>query len=53
MIRILIVDDERTARKGLFFTLRNQSDEIIEAESDEQAKKLLESYDFDLAIVDL
>ena len=53
MIRILIVDDERTARKGLFFTLRNQIDEIIEAESDEQAKKLLGSYDFDLAIVDL
>jgi DNA-binding NtrC family response regulator len=53
MIRILIVDDERTARKGLYFTLRTQIDEILEAESTEQAEKLLQSYNIDLAIVDL
>ena len=53
MKRILIVDDERTARKGLFFTLKNHTDEIIEAESKEQAEKVLQMYDFDLALVDL
>lgn len=53
MNRILIVDDERTARKGLFFILKNQKDDIFEAESKEQAGKLLKLYDFDLAIVDL
>ena len=53
MKRILIVDDERTARKGLFFILKNQNDDIFDAESKDQAEKLLKLYDFDLAIVDL
>jgi DNA-binding NtrC family response regulator len=53
MKRILIVDDERTARKGLYFTLKNHIDEIVEAESKEQAEKVLQLCDFDLALVDL
>mgnify|MGYP006419828533 FL=1 len=53
MNRILIVDDEQTARKGLFFIVKNQKDDIFEAENKEQAKKLMKVYDFDLAIVDL
>ncbi|MBN2010853.1 sigma-54-dependent Fis family transcriptional regulator [candidate division KSB1 bacterium] len=53
MNKILIVDDERTARKGLYFILRSISKSITEASSVDQANKLLKKEEFDLAIVDL
>ncbi len=53
MSKILIVDDERTARKGLYFILKSRNDEIFEAEGYIQAKKLIEQHEFDLMICDL
>ena len=53
MSRILIVDDERTARKGISLYLKDQKDDIFDVESKEQAEKLLKLYDFDVAIVDI
>jgi len=53
MIKILIVDDERTARKGLFFMLQSEAYQLEEAESEAQAEELLKNQEFDLAIVDL
>lgn len=53
MSRILIVDDERTARKGVALFLKSQKDDIFDVESKDQAQKLLKLYDFDVAIVDL
>ena len=37
MSKILLVDDERTARKGLYFILKQVIDEICEAENIKQA----------------
>jgi len=53
MSRILIVDDEQTARKGVALYLKNQTDDIFDVENKEQAVKLLKLYDFDVAIIDL
>ena len=53
MTKILIVDDERTARKGLFFLLKSQPYQIEEAASKNQAVAKLKGQEFDLAIVDL
>lgn len=53
MTNVLIVDDERTARKGLLFMLRDVIDEINEAESRQQAEQILKKKEYDLAIVDL
>ncbi len=53
MSRILIVDDECTARKGVVLYLKNQKDDIFDVESKEQAAKLLKLYDFDVAIIDI
>jgi len=51
--KLLIVDDERTARKGLLFMLRSLDLEVQEAENRKQAEKILQDQEFDLAIVDL
>jgi DNA-binding NtrC family response regulator len=53
MKKLLIVDDERTARKGLLFILQSLDLQIQEAESRRQAEKILQDQEFDLAIVDL
>lgn len=53
MKRILIVDDERTARKGIYFTLNKNFDYIDEAESVDQALEVLRKKEFELAMVDL
>lgn len=53
MIKILIVDDERTARKGLYFSLKKLADSIKEAENIKQAEALLRAEEFDLVISDL
>ena len=53
MSKILIVDDERTARKGISFLLRSAVGKIKEAESKEQAESILKQQEFDLAIIDL
>jgi len=53
MSKILIVDDERTARKGLYFILKSRVDEVCEAENIIQAEKHLQYKEFDLVISDL
>ncbi len=53
MAKILIVDDERTARKGLFFMLQSLAETLQEAENKIEAERILQSQEFDLAIVDL
>ncbi|HEM48640.1 MAG TPA: sigma-54-dependent Fis family transcriptional regulator [Caldithrix sp.] len=53
MKKILIVDDERTARKGLYFILKSAVREVKEADSYQQAKKMIEMNEFDLIISDL
>ncbi|MBL7094397.1 sigma-54-dependent Fis family transcriptional regulator [candidate division KSB1 bacterium] len=53
MKRLLIVDDERTARKGLLFMLQSLDLQVQEAENRKQAEKILQNQEFDLAIVDL
>jgi len=53
MSKILVVDDERTARKGLFFILKSQVDEIDEAENIQQAEKHLAKNEYDVVISDL
>jgi len=53
MTKILIVDDERTARKGLFFLLQSQPYQLEEAANKNQAVTKLKNQEFDLAIVDL
>ncbi len=53
MKKILIVDDERAARKGMLFTLKPISGEIKEAESKKEADRILEQMEFDLVICDL
>ncbi len=53
MSKILVVDDERTARKGLFFILKSQVDEIDEAENIQQAETNLAKNEYDLVISDL
>lgn len=53
MKKILIIDDERTARKGLQFILRSADYEIFEAENESQAENILKSENFDLIIADL
>ncbi len=53
MQRILIIDDERTARKGLYFTLKKSFDDVHEAENFADAQRKLKQSEFDLAMVDL
>ena len=53
MARVLIIDDDNTARKGLFFILRSFVEEVLQAESVIDAKKLLASERFDVIISDL
>ena len=53
MHKILIVDDERTARKGLYFILKPIVDKIYEAENINQAEKFFLEEEFDLMISDL
>jgi len=53
MYNILIVDDERTARKGLYFILQSLNLRLDEADSKAAAQQLLQSRTYDLAIVDL
>ena len=53
MSKILIVDDERTARKGLYFTLKSKVELVKEAENVQQAQKQIEQTEFDLVISDL
>ncbi len=53
MSRILIVDDERTARKGLVFILKDVAEDIWEEDGKMAAFQCLQQQEFDLAIVDL
>jgi DNA-binding NtrC family response regulator len=53
MKKLLIVDDERTARKGLVFMLQSLNVQVQEADSRKQAERILDNEEFDLAIVDL
>jgi len=53
MSQILIVDDDRTARKGLFFILKNVVEKVYEAESVAKAQKYLREKEFDIIISDL
>ncbi|KAA3658499.1 MAG: response regulator, partial [Calditrichaeota bacterium] len=53
MSKILIVDDDRTTRKGLFFILKSHADHILEAENVKQADAHLNAEEFDLVISDL
>lgn len=53
MSRILLIDDDKTARKGLYFILRSVVDEVIEAESVDETEKVLSKIQFDVVISDL
>ncbi len=53
MSSVLIADDERTARKGLYFLLKSRIDEIDEAEDYEQAMQKIQAKQYDLLIIDL
>ncbi|MCA9735308.1 MAG: sigma-54-dependent Fis family transcriptional regulator [Deferribacteres bacterium] len=53
MSTILIVDDDRTTRKGLYFILKFHSDHIFEAENIKQADACLNEREYDLVISDL
>ncbi len=53
MSKILIVDDDRTARKGLYFILKPHTGLILEAENIKQADGYLKTKEFDLVISDL
>jgi len=53
MDKILIVDDERSARKGLYFILRSVVDKVYEADSQQQALDIIKKQEFDLIISDL
>jgi len=51
--KILLVDDDRTARKGLYFVVKSLGEEVKEAENIEQAEQYLMNNEFDLVISDL
>jgi len=53
MSRILIVDDDSTARKGLFFILKNIVDSIDEAGNINEAEGHLGDSEYDLIISDV
>jgi len=53
MSKILIVDDDRTARKGLLFSLKGMFEHIREAENFKQAITFLKNEEFDVLISDL
>lgn len=53
MSKILIVDDEQTARNGLCFFLESIAEEIHEADSKDQAEEKLKEHEYDLVITDL
>ncbi|SFM90715.1 sigma-54-dependent transcriptional regulator [Thermodesulforhabdus norvegica] len=53
MSRILVVEDEKTARENLKYILEKEGYEVVTAESGEKAVALLETEDFDLVITDL
>jgi DNA-binding response OmpR family regulator len=50
---VLIVDDEQNIRRGLSAVLAKDGHKVQEAESAESAIPLLESFNFDVAIVDI
>jgi len=51
--RILIVDDEENIRRGLRAILLKDGHEVNDASSAEEALRLLESFSWDVAIVDI
>jgi DNA-binding response OmpR family regulator len=51
--RILIVDDEETIRYFLKLELEQQNYEVWDVESGEKALKLLDTHNFDVALLDL
>jgi len=53
MNKILIIDDDRTARKGLYFSLKNGVNAISEAGNVREAEHLLKQKEFDVVISDL
>lgn len=53
MSKILVVDDDRTARKGLYFTINSFCDVVIAAESEKKADSCLNENEFDVIISDL
>ena len=50
---ILIVEDDRSYRKGLAYELENLGHKVIEAENGKQAIEILKKNQFDLVISDL
>lgn len=53
MSKILIVDDDRTARKGLYFILNKICENVYEAESISEAESYFKKNEFDVIISDL
>ncbi len=53
MSKILIVDDDRTARKGLYFILKTICEDVSEAETISSAIDLIKKNEFDIIISDL
>jgi two-component system response regulator HydG len=52
-MRVLIVDDEPTARKGLYYLLKSEIKDILQADNPDSAVELVGENELDLAIVDL
>jgi len=51
--KILIIDDDRTARKGLYFILKTFTSNIFEAASTAEAESYLQKNEFDVIVSDL
>nr|WP_097677499.1 VanR-ABDEGLN family response regulator transcription factor [Anaerosalibacter sp. Marseille-P3206] len=53
MIKILVVDDEKEIADLLEFYLKNQGYEVIKANTGKDALRFIDSYNIDLAILDI
>jgi len=53
MVKILVVDDEVSVRKMLRSMLKNEADEIIEADNGVTAKKICLESEIDLIVTDI
>jgi DNA-binding response OmpR family regulator len=53
MYKILVVDDEESARKLIKKTLITETFDVYESESGTQALSIIENFDFDLIILDI
>ena len=53
MKKILIADDDQDLREQMELFLKNLNYEVLSAESEQKALRIIEKEDFDLAILDL